>query len=236
MSTVPPPGVYLTALSTRLRSRICSASGWPSMLAGSACCRPRSTPLAAATPARSAAVRRARSARSTGRVLAAVPSAAVASCRARIRSCSTRRVARSMPAVRRPTATWRASGVSARSRLCACRRSAASGVRSSCAASATKFCWASNAVRTRPNSRFSSCTSGRTSSGKPVSETGDRSSAWRDATCERTRATGCSEPLTTHHTTSIRIGIMTAMGPSVRRARLPAILRRTARSCATCTV
>jgi hypothetical protein len=33
------------------------------------------------------------------------------------------------------------------------------------------------------------------------------------ATCERTRATGSSEPLTTHQTTSIRIGIITAIGP-----------------------
>ena len=141
-----------------------------------------------------------------------------------------------MPAVRRATASLRASALSARSRLCACRRSAASGVRSSCAASATKFCWASKAVFTRPNSRFSSCTRGRTSSGRPASDTGDKSSAWREATCERTRATGSSEPLTTHHTTSIRIGIITAIGPRVRSARLPAMLRRTARSWATCTV
>jgi hypothetical protein len=109
-------------------------------------------------------------------------------------------------------------------------------VRSSWAASATKCCCASKAVRTRPNSRFSSCTSGRTSSGSPASDTGDKSSAWREATCFRTRATGSSEPLTTHHTTSIRIGIITAIGPSVRKARLPAMLRRTARSWATCTV
>ena len=35
ISTVPPCGVYLMALSTRLRSMMLSASAWPATLAGS---------------------------------------------------------------------------------------------------------------------------------------------------------------------------------------------------------
>ena len=222
------------ALSTRLRSMMLIASGWPVTTAASTRCIPRSIPLACAATTMSATVRRPRSDSSTGssRALLASPP----SCRASTSSCSTSRVARSIPAVRRLIASARASPVSARSRLRACSLSAASGVRSSCAASATKCCWVSKASLTRPNSKFNSCTSGRTSSGSPVSETGDRSSAWRAATCERTRATGSSDPLTTHHTTSIRIGIMTAIGPTVRSAMLPAMLRLTAMSCATCKV
>ena len=102
----------------------------------------------------------------------------------------------------------------ARCRPCTCSFSAASGERSSCAASATKCCCASKAWRTRPNSRFSSCTSGRTSSGRPASVSGDRSSACRVATWRRTRATGASERLTTHHTTSISSGAISAIGPT----------------------
>lgn len=91
-------------------------------------------------------------------------------------------------------------------------------------------------MRTRPNSRFSSCTSGLTSSGKSFSDTGDKSSAWRAATCLRTRDTGASEPLTTHHTTSIKSGAISAMGATVRSASAPAMRWRTAMSCAICTV
>ena len=94
------------------------------------------------------------------------------------------------------------------------------------------FC-ASKACRTRSNSRLSSCTSGRTSSGSFSSLTGERSSAWREATWVRTRATGASERLTTHHTTSISSGAISATGATVRSARVPAMCWRAAMSCAT---
>jgi len=197
-------------------------------------CRPRSILRACAMPAMSPSARLTTSFKSTA--CSWSPLAALASWRASTSSCSTRRVARSMPALTREMARLRFSSDSARSRLKTCNFRAASGVRSSCAASATKCCCASNAVFTRPNSRLSSCTRGRTSSGKPASETGDRSSAWRAATCLRTRETGASEPLTTHQTTSIRIGAISAMGPTVRSARLPAMRFLTAMSWAICTV
>jgi len=60
-----------------------------------------------------------------------------------------------------------------------------------------------------------------------------RSSAWRSATWRRTRETGATEALTTHHTTSISSGAITAIGATIRSASVLAISRRAAMSCAT---
>jgi hypothetical protein len=55
----------------------------------------------------------------------------------------------------------------------------------------------------------------------------------RSATWRRTRETGANDALTTHHTTSIRRGAITAIGQTVRSASVLAICRRTAMACAT---
>ena len=58
------------------------------------------------------------------------------SSRASVSSCSTRRVARSRPPLSSASAALRSASVVARSASCACRCTAVSGVRNSCAASA----------------------------------------------------------------------------------------------------
>ena len=59
-------------------------------------------------------------------------------------------------------------GVASRSATCACNASAASGVRNSCAASATKARCESIARSSRPSRPFSASTSGSTSRGQPL--------------------------------------------------------------------
>ena len=118
---------------------------------------------------------------------------AAPSWRASDSNCSIRRVARSMPAVRRCSATRRDSGSPARCKACDCRRSAASGERSSCAASPTNCFCSAKAPRMRSSSRFSSCSSGRISSGTSSVLTGDRSSAGaRPARAPASRAAATS--------------------------------------------
>jgi hypothetical protein len=116
----------------------------------------------------------------------------------------------------------RSAGVSPlRRRACACSLSAVSGERSSCAASATKCFCASKAPRTRPNSRLSSSTSGRTSSGRPSLASGDKSSARRPATWRRARSMGASERLMTHHTASISSGVSSSKGQHGAQGQRP---------------
>ena len=119
-----------------------------------------------------------------------------------------------------------------RPRACAWSFRAVKGERSSWAALATNDFCASNAACTRPNSKLSSCTSGRTSSGRPASDSGERSSASRAATCWRVRSSGASERRMAHHRISISSGAISAMGSMARTASARALAWRAPMSCA----
>ena len=222
------------ALSSRLRSSTARLSGWPGTTTGSPSSTPRSMPRACACGSTAVMPSRTRACRSTGR--AAWPWPAWASWRASTSICSTSAMARSMPWFSRCTAASRAASSPARPRACACSFNAVSGERSSCAASATKLFCASKACCTRSNSRFNSCTSGRTSSGRPWVSSGERSSAARLATCRRMRCTGASERRMTQATASISSGAISASGQVARQAMARARASRASMSWAICTV
>ena len=171
----------------------------------------------------------------------AVP--ALASSRARTKSCSTSRMARSMPWFSRAIAT---SGLAplpsappcdpVRCSAWACSLSAVRGERNSCAASATKFFCISKAFCTRPNKRLSSVTSGRTSSGRSWSGNADKSSAARLATWRRVRSIGASERVMAHQTASMSSGVKNANGNTALSASACALSALALKSCAICTV
>ena len=78
--------------------------------------------------------------------------------------------------------------------------------------------------------------SGRTSSGRPLSASGEKSSAARSATWRRARSMGASERLMIHQTASISSGVSRAKGSTARNASALARAVRALRSCAICTV
>ncbi len=77
--------------------------------------------------------------------------------------------------------------------------------------------------------------SGRTSAGRSRAFRGASSSALRAAICARSRATGASERLTTHHAMTASSGVIGSIGRMVRSASVRAISRRASMSCATIT-
>ena len=204
------------ALSIRLRSRMSSrpsspASGQMAVPEGGIRVMAR---LSAASALRSI-TRRATATRSAGRRSAA----ARWSSRASVSSCSTRRVARSMPVITCTSALRRAVSSLASMATSACTRRAASGVRSSWAASAVKRRSLVRVVSSRANRRLSATTSGPTSAGTGAS-IGLRLSGARSRRSRTSRSSGNRLRRTASHISTSSTGSAISHGiiwPSTSR-------------------
>ena len=201
------------------------ASPSPIMVAaGSRALTPRSICLASASAAWSAMTWRKTSASDTP---ANAPSLAPSSLRASASSCCTVWIARSSPDLRSPSAPERSAALVARSSSPAWSCRAVNGVRSSCAASAMKSRCTCSVARRRPSSSLSETTSGRASSGTPLSVKGSSASGVRVRTERARSVSGRSSRLTISQISSAMRGNRTMNGVSVRNAAVAASRART---------
>ena len=145
--------------------------------------------------------------------------------------CVTSRSSRSSPCPSRDSASLRAGpGVAPRS-TSHWARSAASGVRSSCAASAVKRRSRASVASMRANSPFIACTSGRSSAAVAASPSGLRSSAPRERSSPLSACSGATARLTAQVIASSSTGSISTQGST-----WPSVMLRvsSSRSCAFC--
>ena len=132
--------------------------------------------------------------------------AAPGSLRASASICSTRRVARSMPAPIASRAASRSASLLARRSSSSCSLSAVSGERSSCAASATKARCASSEPRRRASNAFRARASGDSSSGRPPTASGASDCSSRARTSPASRSSGARLRAASHQMPSAASG------------------------------
>ena len=211
------------ALSIRLRSRMAMSPAWPAASTAAPSARSISTFFDQAYGASSATAVLARARRSQA---CAVLPGSCGSRRASVNSCCTRWVARSQPAITWSSARVRSASLADARATCAWVFNAASGVRSSCEASAVKRRSFSISCATRSNSRFRFSISGSTSVGTLPASRLPRLPGSRSATCRPSAASGRSPRATLNQTSPPSKGRANSNGSSRFFARLAAISSR----------
>ncbi|MNN33413.1 hypothetical protein D3C81_1471730 [compost metagenome] len=223
--TLPPAGVCARALSTRLLNSSLSSVGSPLSHTGASASRASATPRLCAKGAMAMPSSRASWLRSRRCAPPSAIARAPFSTRASDNNWLARWVSLSVPWAADSKVCRHSCGSEERNPSSTRAFKAASGVRSSWAASAMNCAWRSNWPRKRSVKWFKARTSGLSSRCTCTTGSARRSSGWRSSTAVRRRSSGRNAALTANHT------ITSAPSASMpRRSRVSAINPRAMRT------